>query len=219
MGYAVTANSVMQVTLRGTLFNQTVMNTFHYRVDSGGGVLADGAAALSQMNDALGIPDSFYDTYQRVLPPQVVNIIADLQWIDPDRFVKRTFPVWPLGTGAFTATTPNLSAVLELRGDIADKRSIGTKHIPGLGGVAVAGGLVQAALLADLEEFGQQARLPQTVGGRTMTPIVFGRARAAYTDKFGVLHPAIGKSYRPITEFTVQTTARVMRRRTVGLGI
>lgn len=219
MSYAIAGNSVCQLTLRSTLFGQEVMNTFHFRLDLAGGALPDGAAFLSDFNDMLAVADTFYDTYMLTLPVQCQNIYADLQWIDPDRLMMRSFVVGPQGATVHVPTTANLASALELRGDIADKRSIGTKHIPGLGGVAVAAGIVQAALIAELANFGIQATLPVGIGGRTMTPIIFGRARAQYTDKHGVVHPPIGKSYRPITAFRVQTTARVMRRRTVGVGI
>lgn len=217
--YAVAGNSVCQVTIHSTLFNQVVMNVFHYRLDLAGGPVAAGAAFLSDFHDALNAGDGLYSTYADCLPPQVLNVTADLQWVDLDRFVKRTFFI--AGTGTFThvPTTANLSAVVQLRGNQADKRSIATKHIPGLGGTAVAGGLVTAGLLAQLEQFADQAVLDVPVGGRTMTPIIFGRARPSYVNKHGKTIPAIGKSYRVITTYALHNTARVMRRRTVGLGI
>jgi hypothetical protein len=217
--YAVSGNSVCQVTMRCTLFNQVVMNVFDYRLDLAGGTVAEGAAFLSDFNDALSAGGGFYETYIGCLPAQCVNIEADLQWIDLTRFVKRTFFVNPLGSFSHVPTTANLSAVLQLRGNIADKRSIGTKHIPGLGGTAVAAGLVTAGLLGQIEEFRDQAVLDVAVGVRTMTPIIFGRARPSYVNKHGVTIPAIPKSYRVVTTGSLHNTARVMRRRTVGLGI
>lgn len=219
MSYAISGNSVCQVTLRSKLFNQTCINTFHYRLDLGGGTVSDGAAFLADFNDALGIADTFYSAYRGCLPAACAPIEVDLQWIDLDRFVKRSFGVGPIGLAGHVPTTANLSSDVMLRADISDRRSVGVKHIPGLGGNAVAAGLVQVDLLDLLTELGSQATLPVTVGTRTMTPIIFGRARAAYTDKHGVVHPGIPKSYRPVTQGLAETTARVMRRRTVGVGI
>lgn len=219
MPYAISGNSVCQTTVQATLFGQTVMNVFYWRLDLAGGNLIDGSAFLPDFDNALQAGGGFVEKYVLCLPALVLNIKADHQWVDPDRFVKRSFVWGPIGGFTHIPTTANLSAVVELRGDIADKRSIGTKHIPGLGGTAVASGLVTVPLLNQLDDFGLEATLPVTVGTRTMTPIIFGRARAAYTNKHGVVVPAIGKSYRTITAYNVPTTARVMRRRTVGLGI
>jgi len=217
--YSVSGDSVCQVTFRGTLFGQTVMNTFHYRLDAAGGVLGTAGAFLDDFNGALDVAGGFYTKYVDCLPPQLSAISADLQWIDRDRFVKRTFSVAAAGTFVHTPTTANLSACIELRANIADRRSIGTKHIPGLGGNAVAAGLLTGGLTAQLEAFVAECCLDVAAAGRTMRPIVFGRARLGYTDRHGVVHPPIPTSYREIVSGTVQTTARVLRRRTVGLGI
>lgn len=219
MAYAIAGNSVCQVTCRGRLFGQEVMNVFHWRVDSGGGVIPDGAAFLGDFFAELSVVDTWFTKYLACLAPNIQNINADFQWIDLDRFVKRNFIVAGGGAAVHIPTTANNAAVILLRADIADKRSLGVKHIPGLGGSAVAAGVLTGGITAALGDFGQQAILPVDVGARTMNPIVFGRARPEYTDKHGVLHPAIPKSYRLITSYTVEDTARVMRRRTVGLGI
>lgn len=217
--YAVAANSVCQVTMKGTLFNQAVMNTFYYRLDPSGGTITNGGAFLADFNDTLSVPDNFYDAYMACLPALVENVFADLQWIDPDRFIKREFVVGPVGTFTHVPTTANLAAVLELRANIADRRSIGSKHLPGLGGAALVAGNVSAGLISQIDNFGGICTTEQPVGARSMRPIVFGRARPSYTDKHGKVHPAIPKSYREVSGYIVQRTARVMRRRTVGLGI
>lgn len=219
MSYSVGANNVLQLTLRGTLFGQTMMNTFHWQQRSAGGTFTDAAAFLSDFNDDLSIADTFYDQWRTCVPALMVNIFADLQWIYPDRFVKRTFVLFPVGGAAHVPTTANLASVITLRGDIASKRSIGDKHLPGLGGNAIALGQVTAGQIAQMEEFGARAIQPVTVGGHVMEPIIFGRPRPEYTDRHGVVHPALPASYIRVTQWISQTTARVMRRRTVGVGI
>jgi len=217
--YVIAGNAVCQVTVRSRLFNQVVMNTFMYRLDSAGGVVADGAAFLSDFHDELAGAGQLYELLLDCYSPQVTLINADLQWIDIDRFRKRTFVVGPQGSAGWISTTANLAATVELSGDVADKRGRGVKHIPGLGGTAVVSGLLDPAVVATLEDFALGATLPVTVGTRTMTPIVFGRARPSYVNKHGVTVPAIPKAYRIITNFAVPSTVRVMRRRTVGGGI
>jgi hypothetical protein len=218
VSYSIASNSVVQVTLKMTLFNQVVMNTFHYRYEQGLIPITDGAAALSDFNDALDI-DTFYLNYINSLPPQCLNIVADLQWIYPLRYVKRSFNQGPVGGSPNATTVSNMAAALLMRGDTASRRSVGTKHIPGVGGATVAAGLLSAGKVAEVTDFADRAILVQMVGDRIFRPIVYGRARPAYTDRHGVLHPALPTLMTPITAYEVETTARVMRRRTVGLGI
>lgn len=194
------------------------MNTFFYRLDTGA-TITDGGLFLAQFNAALALPVALYEEYLQAIPAQCLNVEADLQWIDLDRFVKQTFTVGAAGEAAVGTTVTNLAAALELRGDKASKRAVGTKHIPGVSGGSVVAGVLGAALIGALQNLGGASLLPVTVATRIMTPIIFGRARPEYTDKHGVLHPALPKSYQVVTGFAVQPTARVMRRRTVGLGI
>lgn len=218
MAYDIAARSVCQVTIRGTLFNQVVMNTFHYRLD-GTSSLINGSLFLDNFSAVLTAPGNLIDAWEGVVPAQVINHFLDLQWIDLDRFVKKTYVVGTEGGSPLGTTSTNQAAVLELRADIADKRSISSKHIPGLGGSGIVAGQLSFDKTAEMSTVGEASVLPLTVGTRIMTPIIFGRARAAYTDKHGVVHPAIGKSYREVSQFIVQATARTMRRRTVGVGI
>jgi len=43
MAYSIPAGAILEIRLRGTLFNQVVINTFHYRTEVG---FADGDLAL-----------------------------------------------------------------------------------------------------------------------------------------------------------------------------
>jgi hypothetical protein len=215
--YAISAQSVCSVTMKSDLFNQQVMNVFHYMLDLPGGTLADGGSFLDSFNARL-VAAGFNDSYTDCLPAQCVTITQDLQWINPDRFVKKTYDVNPAGSFGNT-TISNIAGILMLRGDIAGKSSIGVKHLPGLGGTNVVDGKISAAYKAQLTAFGTLALAPVTVGARTMTPIIFGLPFPAYVNKKGKAIPAKPLTKRFVTQFTVEDTSRVMRRRTVGLGI
>ena len=218
MAYAINGNAVCQATFRSRVFGQLCINTFHWRLDLGGGTLTNGSQFLDDFFDELNTPGGFNAKLAAAYGQAVLNVEVDLQWIDPDRFRKNTYVVIGGGLGAWLATTANTSATLELRGDIADKRGRGIKHIPGIGGTAIASGLVAAPTVVALNDLGLAASFDVLVGARIMSPIIFGRARAAYTKPDGTPVPALPKAYRPVTSFIVPQTARVMRRRTVGVG-
>jgi len=219
MAYSINGNAVCQATIRSRVFAQVCINTFHWRLDLGGGTLTNGSLFLDDFRDELNVPGGFLTKLIASYGQAVLAVEMDLQWIDPDRFRKNTYPVVAGGLGAWLATTANTSATLELRGDVADKRGRGVKHIPGIGGTAISNGLVAGPTIIALEELGLQASSDVLVGARIMSPIVFGRARASYTKPDGTVVPAIPKAYRIVTSFVVPQTARVMRRRTVGVGI
>lgn len=219
MAYPVSQNSVCQLTYKGTLFNQVVMNTFHYRLEQSGGIVADGAAFLDDFFEVLNIPDGFNTLLMKTWSQAIVNVTVDMQWIDVDRFVKKEQVVVGAGNAAWVTAVTNLAATIELRGDMADKRGRGIKHLPGIGGTAVNAGKLEPAVVAAVRNFGEIAIIPVVVAQRTMNPIIFGRARPGYTKPDGTVMPPLPKSYRPITAFSVPDTVRVMRRRTVGVGI
>ncbi len=131
MAYPIASNSVVQVTTRGLLFNQTVMNVWHWRWEQGTTPITDGANALEDLQAALEA-SGWRDSYQAMLAPQVINIYWDFQWIHPTRYVKRTNVLGPSGTAPDATTVTNLAAALEFRSDIATRRGSGTKHIAGI---------------------------------------------------------------------------------------
>jgi hypothetical protein len=202
--------------MRAFLFGQRVMNTFYYMFTSGA-PLTDGSAFLDDFNVALEGAGGVYDAWKGCVSSDVINITADLQWISPSRYVKKTYIVGPVGDLGGTALT-NTASVLTMRSVIADRRSLAHKHLPGLPNGEATGGIISGALSGALDNLGSQLALDVAVLGRTMSPIVYGRARPAYTDKHGNLHPALPESKRLIDSWIVSDTARTMRRRTVGVG-
>jgi len=194
------------------------MNVWHWRWEQGTTPITDGANALEDLQAALEA-SGWRDSYQAMLAPQVINIYWDFQWIHPTRYVKRTNVLGPSGTAPDATTVTNLAAALEFRSDIATRRGSGTKHIAGIGGLTSAAGQISAPQLGAMDDFSVIHMLVPGVHGGFFRPIIFGRARPAYVDKHGNTHPALPVSTLPITSFNAQPTTRVMRRRTVGVGI
>lgn len=218
MAYAIASNSVVQLTVRSKLFNQTVINTFHWRWEVGTVPITDGASALDDLEGELEA-NAWRDSYQAMLAPQCLNGVADLQWIHPTRYQKRSYVFFPAGSNPLDTTVTNLAAALEFRADIATRRAQSTKHIPSVGGLTTVGGLLNNGFLGTMDDFRVVHMLPIALLAGTFRPIIYGRARPAYTDSHGVVHPALPVSTLPITTSESKDTVRVMRRRTVGVGI
>jgi len=218
VAYAIPSNAIMQGTFRGQLFNQTVMNIFHWRWEQGATPIADGNAFYTAFHSELvaaGLPA----LYAAMLPPEVISIKLDLQWISPLRYRKVTFDSTSPGNAGFDTTVTNLQSALQFNGDRSGPRYTGVKKIPGLGGTAVDEGLLTPDVTGPLHDFAEQYKLGVGITAGFMRAVVYGRARAAYTDCKGVEHPALPEQSIPITGYSIGETARVIRRRTVGLGI
>lgn len=213
MAYTVAANAFIQLTYRGLHWGQVVMNTFIYRLDPIGIVIdgPDGAAAMAEIKAQLEAPLNMDDDYIAAVSSDMTEIVKDLQWISPTRYLKQTYTVGITGTGEAPAVSmpPNVSHVFTLRGDIAVPVRVGTKHIPAVPIEWVDEGKPTGAAQAIYATLAAQAKndFPITVGG----------------DSFNVL-PYVFNRDEPLTSVLVTAwrlgeTTRVERRRTVGLGI
>jgi len=218
MPYTVAANSIVQVTTRSSLFGQTVMNTWTWRWLAGGTPITDGASALDDF-EALLEANGWRDSYQAMLPSQCLNGFADIQWIYPTRFRKRTYVFFPSGNAVANTTISNCAAAMEFTADVATRRAQSVKHIPGMGGENSVTGLLDPVTLGTMDDFIALHLITLTFAGGQLQPVIYGRARPSYTDRHGVVHPALPVSTLPITGGAPQPTLRVMRRRTVGVGI
>lgn len=202
MAYVINAGAHVLITFRGTLFNQLVMNTFHYRLT--GTVIADGAAALNTLLTASIALDNMYNAWLNAIGDEVLNCVREGQWIDPFRYRKQTFaPAAQQGT-AGTTSTPNTACVLTLASDEATRHGIGNKHLPGLPDSAMVGGTLGATQLGLMDALGTLAKATITQGANTFVPVIYNRANppASFDVKQQFSNPFV----------------RVQRRRTVGLG-
>ena len=215
MAYLIAANAVAEVTVESLLFGQEVQTTWHYQND--GPAIADGAAALAQLSLGFEGGTGPYDPYLACLASDVQVQRVKYQWIFPDRFRPiYTTPSVLVGQGAATET-PNTACVLTLTGDIADRRGIANKHLPGLPANAMLNGLVSTIQKTFMDTLGNASKEFFTAGAQVYLPIIYGRERAAF-EKCGRVYPALPVSKRPITGHLINPYVRVMRRRTVGLG-
>lgn len=217
MAYAVAANAVCQVTFRGRLHGQVVQNQF-YLQNTSGGIIGDGAAAFTTLNTQLVGLGGAYTMWRSQISVSVEDIVIDYQWISPDRFRKRTIvPLVTTGALAETEYT-NTAAAFTLHGDISGPRRVFTKHLPGIPEEVVVDGLLDGGYVTDLGVMADAMIGTLPVGPNVFTWVGYGRFRAANPTHVPPL-PELPELVTLLTGHTIGDTSRVMRRRTVGLGI
>lgn len=206
MPYVVTNGSVAAITLHGKHENQQVMNVFHYRVSSGGS-LTDGRAALQALMNAVKADDKLAKVWTAALSVKATQLKMRGQWISPTRFGFLEEALDPaVGGEAGDAMPVNLAASITRRTDNAGRDQVGTIHMPAIPTSFVLNGILTAgALTAYGDVLTQALEVLTTVDpAAEWFPILFHRTA-----------PSVAQQ---LTGGTVQPTARVMRRRTVGLG-
>lgn len=200
----------VSITYDSLLYGQTVMNTFHYNVEDAsiGVELTDLYQAIHDELGKLGGIDSLYAA---MFTPAMDNIKRRIQVIAPLRYYARVNPSNdPDGTylAGPAVLPPNVSAALTLRADTAGPHSKGTKHLALTDGAFNENGLVQAAFADLVEPFADAMTVPITLAapaaGVTLYPVIYNRADHATS--------------QIVSNWSLQPTVRVMRRRTVGLG-
>jgi hypothetical protein len=195
------------VTFRGSLFNQLIMNTFHYRVAylaTPGTTNAKQGVLYGLMNGAGGMVTK----YLACLPDQYVLTRVDIQKIGPYRTVANQTTEGSSGTNGLDALRSNSAYSIERRSELARRFDIGRVQIPATDDSAwTNNGQVQIAALNALQAFAPYLYNPQGTLGAT--------------DTFQPVLSRIGGGVRINTDLlqaTVQSTVRTMRRRTVGVG-
>lgn len=206
----VSVNDVVLVTVVGRYFGQTTMNTYPHLITATTGTPTI-QETMESLNTALKATGKLIRTQQACCPADWVHSYTWCQVIRPTRYRKWVFP--GVGDGTFSdepSSTANLQATIERYAEESGRHDQGAVRLP-IGTHSDFGddGLISIALSSKMELHAQQMRATTvtstTLGGATLRPLT------------GVTAP----SWTPLAVFgtSVKDTIRVIRRRTVGLGI
>lgn len=205
MPTAVPVGSIVNYTIQGELANQLVMNEFHY-VTSGSSA-PDIDIFMSAVNTTLVGVGKLFDTWTAYVNNALVNIKTRVQVIYPVRYAYKEFVnTTTTGAGLGLPAPPNVSCVFTRRGVDAGRGNVGTTHLPGINLNDISNGRVTAGAQTNIGTIAAQAiaTVASGIAGVNLIPILYKRS-------------APGSSVPPKT-YIVQTTTRIERRRTVGLG-
>lgn len=205
---ALQVDDVIRVDYRGTCYGQRIILTTGYRVTvnftAGGSVSADlglilNTIALGGVND---VPTFYLQCLQNAYTLEEVRA----QVVFPIRSAYRSvfYAADNAGSGG-VGTVANDSAAITLRGPLAGRKNVSTKHIGPVPDSVSANGLLTNPYKVKL-----QALINAL--GTTMTPAGNpGRCLPVIINKFAA-------STVQWTDARIGAQSRVQRRRTVGLG-
>jgi len=196
------------VTLKANLLAQVIMSTFVYRITS--------VTGTPNMHDVFDALDTKLKTAGNLVPKFLASVTHDYilheiwyQTIAPGRFAK--YPVIATGLiGGFTgeSQTANLAAVITRRGDLGNRHNISTLHVPiGTDDNSLEDGELAVDLQTVLAALAIQINSSITLSSPAvgLSPVINNGPNAA--------------DYSPITNTFVSQGVRVMRRRTLRVGI
>jgi len=206
---AAAAGQVYLVTLKGTLCGQTILNTFHYVIENmpAGGVSVDGVyTALETHFEA---PGSLIDLFVDCCPTNYQLVEMWIQCVGPtQRYVKFVSLQGIAGQFPAVADQANVAAVITRTTEKSGRSQVSSLHIP-IGGNSdwMTDGVLNVDPINTMQLLCDD--IPTQIGtapALTLDPVIYhGPVPAPVPDD--------------IIKAVPRTTARVMRRRTVGLGI
>jgi len=209
MAVELTDGDILQYTLNCRYQGQVILNTWNFRVTQFVPDLVDYEDFCMEVLTDLRAPGTLIDDLEALTVPEYSFVDHRLQRVYPSRNRAVIDTLTTIGTLGETGCTVNQAAVVTKQGNVAGRFAIGSWHQTGLaqnafeatGNIALATRTALAAALSPLASVIN----PDGFAGTTLSPILWGRA--------------VPLRQTPIAQLTAQISARVMRRRTVGLGI
>lgn len=197
------------ITFNTIAFNQRLMNMFVYGCSSLTGP-ATQQAAFAALHTALTAGGGLVPLFRACMTDQFEVTSVWYQIISPSRYAKYT-KTTGLGLGTITtenAFSANQAAVILRRGDLGIRSNVSTLHVPlGQSSGCQANGGIGSTVETPLNNLAAALPTQITTAGvvATWDPVINHGPNAA--------------QFTPITDAALMPYVRVMRRRTVGLGI
>jgi len=200
-------DSTVMLTVVGDLCGQTTMNTFPYQVIQITGAAPNQQPAFIAFYNALRAGGRLLADYQAAMPP---NWTHRQSWFQQIRSVRyRKVVITENWSGTFNdedAVTANVQASITRFGSLANRHEVGGIRVPaGTGTTYHINGLLGVDYKAALSDVADEMSRDVTALAVIYRPLV-----------------GLNKPPYPLTWCEgafVQDTTRVIRRRTVGLGI
>lgn len=205
MAYVINNGAVLQLIINYQYCGQTCLNVTNWKM-SGAPSGVDGRTTLTNFLGAVNNLGGMQPHLAAALVDSVSFRDVSAQWIAPTRYAYITQP--PSAAAGLLANDglpPNVALALERANDDAGKINRGDLHIGGISTLHVADGLSTGQAALDFDSFLSDIVTPVTLFDLVFTPVTNHRA-----------DPTLGKT---LLYSRIQDTSRILRRRTVGLGI
>lgn len=201
-------NAIVQVTFRSTLAGQRVLNQFRYHLLTPAPVDYDYRQAMNDLEGKFTETGGLRDKYIAACPTNQQIADYTLQPIWPIRQRYMTYVIGMPGTATTgVAQTANVAASIRRVTDIIGKKGVGRVQIPATNAGYDDGLLLPDYIADDLAGLRDQIPLNvTTTHGEEWEPVLF-------SVNGGITSTSV------VVDTEVEDTVRVMRRRTVRLGI
>lgn len=203
-------SDLVEVVFESTLFEQRVLNTYHYICIAEPAVPTDRYAIYTEMVNWIQIAGGLQETFLDMVSDQLTLDSIRIQFRAPERFMYQRFTVNLPGNLTGDANTANIGASIERRGGEALRTNIGRLAVAGIPSASIVAGKITAPALVLLGDHAEVI---------TQDAVLTGSAEFSpclWTEQPNGA-PPIFQTY--IYDAAPMTTARTQRRRTVGLGI
>jgi len=197
---------IIQATIKSTVCGQTMLNVLSYRVTAVSST-TDVQVEQSQFGAQLNVANKVIDRMQNAMSNEATIQEVSCQFIRDTRWARSVVEIDIPGGIAVPCATANVAATITKRTEYAGRWAVGSFHLGGVPNDGYDGGLLDP----DYKD------LVALLAAELIQPIITG---AGGTYEPVLLHaPGEHGGYSNLTATEVQDTLRVMRRRTVGLGI
>lgn len=206
--YTIQNNDVIQYTMEYDILSSTCLNVLHYQVTNLTGPYVDGQSLLLEFLASQSGISGMINACTAALASNCTLVRHSAQKVYNLRYVREEELLNLPGTNAGTeCTASNVAAVITKLPIIAQKGVVGSFHFPGLPADAYTAGSLTVAYGAFMSSIATRLIVQHnlTVSGALLVPILFRRGPF--------------NAFNPVVSTVRQTTLRVMRRRTKGVGI
>jgi len=206
---ALNVDDVLQVSIRGTLFGQRILNIFHYVVSvTGAGNTLDQLQEIATDLGADTTSNGFIALWQAAVTANYSLDEIRVQRIYPARTIyQRSLPNVN-GLHAGVCPSANIAVSIQKRGSLSGRTSQGRMQLAGIGSNGMLAGEldlgVYGVVLADLRD-ALAANQTTTTTPITIIPVIYNPAGP-------------NPKYQLIQSWLINTSLRTMHRRTLFLG-
>lgn len=204
MAYPINPHDIIEVSYRGTIAGQIVMNVFHFQY-TGAVPLVPGDAALQTLLTNLAAPLGFQAKLLGCSCPEYTMTEQRAQVIYPTRQIYLSNTISLPGIFAGSSLTPNTSAVVLKVPSLAGRGRVGNVHVIATPSADPTGGVWSLVYIAKLGLFAAALPTLQTLSApNDAMPVIWSRRLPTNPSQ--------------ILAGRVNPFVRVERRRTVGVG-
>lgn len=205
MSREVSTGAILEVVFQGFSDGQVTLSVFHYRLNN---AIADsdGTNLVTALEPLINAVGELLDKYLDCCSQDFLMNDITMQWIYPTRYSAQHFAPFALAGNVAQPKMPsNVAAALLKRTFLTGRRQRGVLHMPGVPTTFVVDSEFTAPAIATYDALGDHIdNVLILATNEQFEPVIFNKA-------FPVTSPQI-------QSVDAESTVRIMRRRTVGVG-